>query len=124
MLPALSNASHAVVESFENLSMTASDARFVEAMVNGRSNFISVDATSATPPATTTADLDNPSNEGTVGLAIGPSNSTFRTTMVAAFAAGGIVDRIDLFNILCVPGLTDATTIQTLQTRCRERRAG
>ncbi len=116
-------ANNAVVESFENLSMTASDARFVEAMVNGRSNFISVDATSATPPATTTADLDNPSNEGTVGLAIGPSNSTFRTTMVAAFAAGGIVDRIDLFNILCVPGLTDATTIQTLQTRCRERRA-
>jgi hypothetical protein len=43
--------------------------------------------------------------------------------MLAAFAAGGMVDRIDLFNILCVPGLTDATTIQTLQTRCRERRA-
>lgn len=116
-------ANNAVVESFENLSMTPSDARFVEAMINGRSNFISVDATSTTTPSNTTADLDNPANEGTVGLVISPADNAFRTTMVAAFAVGGIVDRIDLFNILCVPGLTDVTTIQALQTRCRERRA-
>jgi phage tail sheath protein FI len=103
--------------------MTTSDARFVEAMINNRSSFISVDATSTTTPANAIADLDNPANEGTVGLVIGPTNSTFRSTMLAAFAAGGMVDRIDLFNILCVPGLTDATTIQALQTRCRERRA-
>ena len=116
-------ANNAVVESFENLSMTGSDARFVEAMINGRSSYISVDATSETTPTNTTAELDNPTNEGKVGLVISPAESSFRTMMVAAFAAGGILDRIDLFNILCVPGLTDASTIQTLQARCRERRA-
>ncbi len=120
-------ANKAVVESFENLSVNRSDARFVEAMINDRSGFIRVSVTGANPttPANTAPDveLDNPSGEGTVGTVIGPADSDFRTTMLAAFAAGGIVDRIDLFNILCVPGLTDATTIQTLQTRCRERRA-
>jgi phage tail sheath protein FI len=39
----------AVVESFENLSMTELDSRFVEAIVNGRSAFIEVDATQAQP---------------------------------------------------------------------------
>ena len=115
-------ANNAVVESFENLSMTASDARFVEAMINGRSNFISVTASSATTPADDTVDLDDPT-AGTVGQIISPTDNSFRTTMLAAFDAGGIIDRIDLFNLLCVPGLTDAGTIQTLQTRCRERRA-
>jgi phage tail sheath protein FI len=116
-------ANNAVVESFENLSMTASDARFVEAMINGRSSFISVDVSSpAATPVDTTTDLDNTS-AGAVGQPIGPADSSFRTTMLAAFAAGGIIDRIDLFNILCVPGLTDATTIQALQTHCRNRRA-
>jgi phage tail sheath protein FI len=43
--------------------------------------------------------------------------------LAAAFATGGIVDRIDLFNIICVPGLTDETAIGDLQTRARERRA-
>lgn len=115
--------SNAVVESFENLSMTSSDPRFVEAMINGRSRFIGVAAGSTTTPANATVDLDNPANEGSVGLVIDPASSSFQTTMLAAFAAGGIVDRIDLFNILCVPGLTDPTTVQALQTHCRSRRA-
>ena len=114
---------NAVVESFENLSMTSSDPRFVEAVVNGRSGYIAVDAGSTTTPANATANLDNPSNEGSVGTVIGPADNDFRTALLAGFNAGGVVDRIDLFNILCVPGLTGATTISSLQTRCRERRA-
>jgi hypothetical protein len=66
--------------------MTASE-RFVEA-INGCSNFISVDATSATTPATTTADLDNRPTRVAVGLAIGrPQHSA---PLVAALAAGGM----------------------------------
>ena len=116
-------AGNAVVESFENLSMTSSDPRFVEAVVNGRSSYIAVDATSTTTPDNATANLDNPANEGSDGTVVGPADNSFRTAMLAAFATGGIVDRIDLFNILCVPGLTDATTIQSLQSHCRNRRA-
>lgn len=115
--------SDSVVESFENLSMTASDARFVDAMINGRSRLITATAGSATTPANATVGLDNPANKGLDGLVLGPSNNNFQTRVLAAFGVGGVVDRIDLFNILCVPGLTDPTTIQALQTHCRNRRA-
>ena len=47
----------------------------------------------------------------------------FRTALIACFGTGSVTDRIDLFNIVCVPGLTDAATIATLQGHCRDRRA-
>jgi uncharacterized protein len=112
----------AVVESFENLSMTGADGRFVEAMVNGRSAFIVVEATSETTPANATVDLDN-DTPGTVGTVIGPADADFRTAVLASFGLGTITDRIDLFNLVCVPGLVDRPTLQTLQGHCRARRA-
>ncbi len=121
-------ANKAVVESFENLSINRSDARFVETMINDRSSFISVSVTGANPttPADTAVDgveLDNPTGEGKVGKVIGPAAPEFLSIMTTIFDPGSILDRIDLFNILCVPGLTDATTIQALQKVCRDRRA-
>ena len=114
---------NAIVESFENLSMTETDARFVEAIVNGRSAFIEVDATSETAPtADATVDLDD-ANPGDVGTVIGPDDADFRTALLALFGLGTITDRIDLFNLVCVPGLVDRPTIQTLQGHCRARRA-
>lgn len=113
---------NAVVESFENLSMTATDARFVEAVVNGRSALVKVDATGTTTPTDTTVDLDD-ANTGSVGTVIGPEDADFRTALLARFGLGSITDRIDLFNIVCVPGLVDTTTVQTLQGHCRARRA-
>jgi hypothetical protein len=112
----------AVVESFENLSMTATDARFVNAMVNDRSAFIVVDATTATTPGNATVDLDaaTPGDDGTV---LGPADADFRTAVLARFGLGTTTDRIDIFNIVCVPGLTDAATIATLQHHCHDRRA-
>ena len=112
----------AVVESFENLSMTETDGRFVEAMVNGRSAFMVVDATSATTPGNATVDLDN-DTPGSVGTVFGPDDADFRTAVLASFGLGTITDRIDLFNLLCVPGLVDRPTLQTVQGHCRTRRA-
>ena len=77
----------AVVESFENLSMTTSDARFVEAVVNGRSGFIAVSAGSATTPGTATVDLDA-TVAGAAGTVIGPADAAFRTALLASFGAG------------------------------------
>ena len=34
-----------------------------------------------------------------------------------------LLDRVDPFNLLCVPGLTDATALGNLQKFCRDRRA-
>ena len=112
----------AVVESFENLSMTEGDSRFVETAVNGRSAFISVTANSATTPANATTDLDA-TTAGADGTVLEPDDADFQTAVLARFGTGTITDRIDLFNIVCVPGLTDASTISTLQGHCRARRA-
>jgi hypothetical protein len=114
---------NAVVESFENLSMTETDARFAEAVINGRSAFITVDATGTTiPNAATTVDLDA-DQAGSVGTVIGPDDPDFLTALTGSFGEGSITDRIDLFNIVCVPGLGDGTTIQALQGHCVDRRA-
>jgi phage tail sheath protein FI len=116
-------ANNAVLETFANLSMTATDPRFAPAVINGRSAFIDnlVAATAVTPgDATVALDSTTPGNDGTV---IGPADVVFQTALTTAFDVGGIADRIDLFNIVCVPGLVDQATTQVMQQRVRERRA-
>lgn len=109
----------AVVEVFENLSMSPTDARFVEDVVNGRSLFIHVEADGDPPTDGDIVSLTG-GEDGTPWTA---GDGAFRTALLASFGEGTPTDRIDLFNIVCVPGLTDAATIQSLQARCRERRA-
>jgi uncharacterized protein len=112
----------AVVESFENLSMSDDDARFVDTVINGRSAFITVAAGDATTPGDATVDLDDTTG-GADGTVIGPDDASFRTAVLERFDSGNAADRIDIFNLVCVPGLTDATTISALQGHCRRRRA-
>ena len=112
----------AVVETFQNLSMTSGDARFVETAINGRSSFISVSAASPATPADTTVNLDA-TTAGVDGTVHDAANAAFRTALLARFGLGTITDRIDLFNMVCVPGLSEATTVATLQKSCHDRRA-
>jgi phage tail sheath protein FI len=67
-------------------------------------------------------DLDD-AHSGSVGTVIGPDDAAFRTALLARFGLGTITDRIDLFNVVHVPGLVDRPTLQTLQGHCRARRA-
>jgi phage tail sheath protein FI len=122
ILPASNNA---VLESFANLSMDPTDDRFAPAVINERSAFIdNLAATSAsvTAPANTTVVLDSATG-GLDGTVIGPTDAAFQTALTALFDVGGIADRIDLFNIVCVPGLIDPATIAIMQQRAHERRA-
>ena len=114
----------AVVESFENLSMDNADPRFTESVINDRSNFITVSITGTGTPA------DNgPAGitlgGGADGTVIAPGTPDFHAalTSTSVFGLGSITDRIDIFNLVCVPGETDPTTIQTLQAQCQIRRA-
>jgi phage tail sheath protein FI len=112
-----------VIESFENLSMNATDPRFPPNVINGRSRFIQVTATNAAnPPGNATVDLDTDTT-GANGTVLTPNTNDFNTALLAVFNVGGIADRIDLFNIVCVPGEIAAATLTTLQQRCRTRRA-
>jgi len=111
-----------VVETFENLSMTDADPRSVRAMVNGRSAFMTVVPNTTAPPADLTIGLDA-TTAGDDGTVIGPGVANFHAAVLASFGLGTITDRLDIFNIVCVPGLTEAATISDLQRHCRDRRA-
>jgi uncharacterized protein len=115
------DADGSVVESFPNLSMVASDPRFPTNVVNGRSNIVRI--TGATPGATAPTDAIKPLGGAADGAILDPRNSTndFVSALDAALAAAS--DQIPLFNLLCVPGLTDATALSRLQSLCRTRRA-
>jgi phage tail sheath protein FI len=54
-----------------------------------------------------------------------PNDSAFEDALLPADKNGGLyhLDEIDLFNLLCVPGETNAATVVALQKFCRERRA-
>jgi phage tail sheath protein FI len=114
---------NAVLESFANLSMLTADPRFVPAVINGRSAFIGkLTTSSTTTPANATVALDAVA-AGNDGAVFTPAVANFRTALLALFDPGGIADRIDIFNIICVPGLVTDATVQTLQKRAHERRA-
>jgi phage tail sheath protein FI len=116
-----------VVEVFENLSVDEADGRFAETVINDRSRLIRVSVPSgAAAPAAIAEDtfadgadgdvLDPNSTEAAVAAA-------FHQAVVALFNEGAIADRIDLFNLVCVPGESNPPTIQTLRAKCAERRA-
>ena len=112
----------AVVESFENLSMKPGDARFVEDVVNERSASIVTTATGLTRPASARVNL-GAGTRGSDGTVIGPADADFLTALRKLLGVHAVTDGIDLFNIVCVPGLADPATIASLQSECGRRRA-
>jgi uncharacterized protein len=120
-----------VIESFENLSMNSTDARFVRSVVNDRSGIVSVTVSGASAPALATFSLDGgtPPTTGADGTVLDPNSTTvatataFHTAVRALFGLGSLTDRIDLFNLVCVPGESDAATVGALQTECKRKRA-
>jgi hypothetical protein len=84
-----------------------------------------VAATGTTPPilANVALGIVNTPTAGNDGTLIGPADAAFHTAVSALFGVGTVTDRIELFNLVSVPGLTDPTTIAALQLECRRRRA-
>jgi uncharacterized protein len=131
-----SSGTQAVVESFENLSITTPDpsGRYVVDVVNHGSAYISVAVTTGatTLPANTSTDGTHPLTTsllsgGDPGAVLKPSTvigtpSTFDTT-VAAPATQSLLDQIDQFNLLCVPGEIVTDTLSKLEAYCEKRRA-
>jgi uncharacterized protein len=126
-----SGGSESVVESFANLSNNTADpvGRYVGSVVNG-SSYITLSAITnvlpkPNPPggAIAATMLAGANLDGNV---LTPSTAAFHTALNATnTGTGGVyfLDRVDLFNILCVPAEVDATTISLLQAYCRVHRA-
>jgi phage tail sheath protein FI len=113
-----------VVESFENLSMNSSDRRFVRTVVNAESQLVRVAVGGTNVPANTPATSPKLAG-GSNGTVLQPGTPGFRTALLPVSGTGGVrlLDHVDLFNLLCVPGETDTTTLQSLQGYCRSERA-
>ena len=120
-----------VVESFENLSMKTDDPRFVGAVLNSDSEYVRGATTGTDAPDDTAIPADGTIPDaaklkgGGDGDPLVPNDAAFDTALDFTNAASGIflLDRIDLFNLLCIPGETNKATIQSLQKFCRDRRA-
>jgi phage tail sheath protein FI len=123
-----------IVESFENLSITDPDTqgRYVKDIVNAQSNLVTLSLTGTLtgPPA----DITSPQNlsgnnlDGTVLKPVSSKGSTtgaFENALLPSSGTGGVhlLEYVDLFNLLCVPGEADPVTIGTLETFCRDHRA-
>lgn len=131
-----------IVESFENLSMDENDRRYVVKVIEEDSNIINATriegATNEPPADTPEPDPDHPENpnpaipsltggeDGTVlePVSDGSENGgAFETNLTNATGGVNLLQRVDLFNLLCVPGETHAVTLSALQKFCRDHRA-
>jgi hypothetical protein len=122
----------APLESFENLSMDPSDRRFVETVVNELSKLIRVELAgspvgAALPPQETPSPSPRlgSATRGADGTTLDPDTPAFEAALQASGGTGGVnlLEHVDLFNLVCVPGETNPQVIQQLQRLCRDRRA-
>lgn len=126
-----------VVESFENLSMAPGDERNVHTVLKAESLFMKSSGTGGPPtdtePLAAAADGQEAGDipkaswlaGGSDGDALKPGTDAFTAALDLANKQEGLyhLERIDLFNLLCVPGETKDTTIQELQAFCHKHRA-
>jgi phage tail sheath protein FI len=119
------------VEAFENLSTDPNDARYVVEVLNDEQRGSQYVAMDPADPGTTTVQNADPTQlqggaDGTVSDKIDANaNDPWFTTALKTVTTqeGGALYTIDLFNLLCVPGLTDTDTLLSLVKFCKDRRA-
>ncbi len=118
------------LESFVNLSTVATDANYVVTVIDSDSQYITFIPPGSSLPVAPTA-VPSPTispvalsggNDGAV--LIPATDQNFELALTSSATAGvQLLDRVDIFNLLCVPGETDAPMISTLQGYCASKRA-
>ncbi len=115
-----------VVESFENISMDPNNQRFAVKVINEDSTIINAALVGTpdpnVPPANTASPLPKLSG-GVDGPVLEPDSGVFETKLTSATGGVHLLDKVDLFNLLCVPGETTAVTLSSLEKYCRDHRA-
>jgi uncharacterized protein len=128
----VSGAQTTTLENFSNLSVSPTDAQYVVTVIDSDSNYITfIDPTTGITPGppslpalTATGNLGT-STVGADGDVLVPTDGNFELALISATGNVGInlLDRVDIFNLLCVPGETDPTTVKAIQTYCAGERA-
>jgi phage tail sheath protein FI len=118
------------VEVFDNLSMKSDDPRFVTSVLADQSAYVTaaIQGGATDPPADTAAGNIPDAAKlagGLDGTVLAPNDAAFETALQPLSGSGGLyqLDRVNLFNLLCVPGETGTGVISNLQKFCRDRRA-
>jgi uncharacterized protein len=131
-----------VIESFYSLSVNAADPSYVVTVLNSDSNYVTAAVLGAPtvalntpfPPASSTPPYPSPPflTGGYDGAVLDPTmdgaagGGAFANALNAGGTGSGgvrLLDRVDSFNLLCVPGETDGPTISSLQEYCHDNRA-
>jgi len=112
-------------EAYENLSMLGTDPRQVVGVIDRESSIVRVEVIASPPPPSPPAELTTPLplTGGDDGTVLSPGDGLFEPKLEGVAAPGGLLDRVDLFNLVCVPGEGEPATLQLLQDFCRFRRA-
>lgn len=124
------NAPPVLMESFENVSISSIDSRYVHNIVNNQSNFIMATVIGVNPSPPTDNATPTPlagGQDGTVlqpASTIGAAAGAFETAVLPGSGVGvDLLEHVDLFNILCVPGEAEPVTLGSLEAFCRTHRA-
>jgi uncharacterized protein len=113
-----------LVERFVNLSLDKNDPRYVREIVNDLeqgSQYVSLslpddadDFGGEEEPVALSPGQDEP---------LSPGSAEFLTALDGVIGEDKALDQIDLFNLLCVPGMTDGPKQGVLEQFCKRRRA-
>jgi len=140
-----STGSVSVLESFNNVCVLATDPSYLLTVLNSDSNYVSVtlvgNPTQALNQAAPTAELPPATTplDGAIlfggydGVVLDPTQDTttggglFAAALNSSGSAGNtgvhLLDRVDIFNLLCVPGESESVVIGNLQAYCYNNRA-
>lgn len=115
-------ATSAIVESYVNLSLDEADTRYVKAVLSEESQILAVTKADKTKPVTAKS---VPLAGGTDGNVLTPSDAAFGTALMGDGSTTGVymLARVDSFNLLNVPGYSNATNLGLLAKFCRDERA-
>jgi len=135
----VTNGTTTLLESYSNLSTSPNSSQYVVAVINNDSNyitFINPANPSATPTLTApTGTVTTSLGSGTAavdGDALDPTDATFPGEFTktlfpssATPASPGymLFEQVEIFNLLCVPGYSNAANVEILQNYCTQRRA-
>jgi uncharacterized protein len=123
------------LENFSNLSVSTTDPNYVVNVIDSDSNYITfIDPTISPPPTPPAPALPGATASGMLGagtpgvdgdVLVPSTNGDFELALKSANGGVGInlLDRVDIFNLLCVPGETEPATVKSLQTYCAGKRA-
>jgi Bacteriophage tail sheath protein len=120
------------LESFVNLSLSSTDPQYAVTVVDNDSSYITfIDPATNLPVVPTAAPSPTPVlvpvalSGGADGAVLVPASDGNFEVVLNPAGTGRIhlLDTLDIFNLLGVPGETNATTIQQLQTYCHVQRA-